>query len=95
MINIKTYIPQDLQPFVKSFWFMEVDTTGDNVYEEEIIPDGHHEIIFHLNSDAASRKPHDSGWMAEPSAFVAGQTLKSYRLQMSKGSKLYGIRFYN
>jgi AraC-like DNA-binding protein len=72
---------------------MEVGNTGENCYEEDIIPDGHHEIIFHLHPNTAKRKTGQS-WDAEPDAFFAGQTLQSYSLQLKPGSVLYGIRSY-
>lgn len=93
-VSIQTHFPQSLSPFVKSFWFLEVSDFCDSFYEEEIIPDGHHEIIFHLNNLPARRKTENNGWLNEPKAFLASQTLKPYGLQLPPGSKLYGIRFY-
>lgn len=93
-VSIQTHFPQSLSPIVKSFWYLEVSNFCDSFYEEEIIPDGHHEIIFHLNSHPAKRKPENNNWIIEPNAFLAGQTLKSYALQMPPGAKLFGIRFY-
>lgn len=74
---------------------MEVGGSGKaSYYEEEIIPDGHHEIIFHLSSQPAKRKPGKADWFPEPAAFIAGQTLKGYGLRLSPGARLAGIRFY-
>lgn len=94
MISLQTYIPKSLNHFVKSFWFMEVEAASSGIYEEEIIPDGHHEIIFHLNNHTANRKSENTNWLKEPNAFIASQNLKSYILQLQPGSKLFGIRFY-
>lgn len=91
---MQTHIPEKLQPFVKSFWRMEVSSHEGNCYEEDIIPDGHHEIIFHLQPNTASRKSGQKSWGSEPDAFFAGQTLQSYSLQLKPGSVLYGIRSY-
>ncbi|MBI3580038.1 MAG: AraC family transcriptional regulator [Ignavibacteriales bacterium] len=94
MVTIQTYIPKSLQGIIKSFWFLEVPSSHQTPYLEEIIPDGHHEIIFHLNGHTAERRLDHNEWMSEPNAFIASQTLKSYTLKMLPGSKLYGIRFY-
>lgn len=94
MIGVQTYVPGRLQPFVKSFWRLEVSGRPNEPYEEDIVPDGHHEIIFHLHANAASRKTEDDRWSNEPAAFFAGQTLQSYSLQLTPGAILYGIRFY-
>jgi len=94
MISLQTYIPEKLYPFVKSFWRLEVANSGEKCYEEDIIPDGHHEIIFHLQPNSAKRKMQQKSWGYEPAAFFAGQTLQSYSLQLAPGSVLYGIRFY-
>jgi len=63
-------------------------------YEEEIIPDGHVEIIFYLNGDCKSKQYDASDWLAEPNAFIAAQTLKCHEVKMAAGARLYGIRFY-
>lgn len=94
MIAIQTYFPQQLKGIIKSCWFLEVPKSNRTPYYEEIIPDGHHEIIFHINGRTAERKFGHNAWITEPHAFIAGQTLKSYELKMLPGSKLYGIRFY-
>lgn len=93
MITLQTYIPQKTKQLIKSFWFLEVNT-GDHCYEENIIPDGHHEIIIHVNNGSAQRKLHNDTWVNEPPAFIAAQTVNSYQLRLSPGSRLYGIRFY-
>lgn len=93
MITIQTYTPKLLPHLVKSFWYMEVGHEAD-VYEEEIIPDGHIEIIFYLNNNSARKEFGDSEWHIQPSAFIAGQTLKRHEIKMLAGARLYGIRFY-
>ncbi len=52
MISVETYVPEGLSPFIKSFWRLQVAATMPGPYEEDIIPDGHHEIIFHLDTKA-------------------------------------------
>ncbi|WP_298736034.1 helix-turn-helix domain-containing protein [uncultured Chitinophaga sp.] len=94
MISLQTYHPEKLYPFIKSFWRLEVVNAGERSYEEDIIPDGHHEIIFHLQPGTARRKMGQEQWLSEPDALFAGQTLQSYALQLQPGSVLYGIRFY-
>ncbi|KAA2240876.1 AraC family transcriptional regulator [Chitinophaga agrisoli] len=94
MISVQTYVPEGLSPFIKSFWRLQVSDAIPGAYEEDIIPDGHHEIIFHLNAHAARRKTGTQAWGDEPAAFFAGQTLQSYTLQLNAGAVLYGIRFY-
>lgn len=94
MILIETYIPQNLTHLVKAFWYLEVPAELPQPYLEDILPDGHHEITFHLHPHTARRKFSDTGWFEEPAAFIAGQTLTSYTLQLMPGARLYGIRFY-
>lgn len=93
MIGFQRYIPVTIPQLVKSIWYMEL--AGENAaYEEEIVPDGHHELILYL-TEARSRRRNGAGiWEEQPRALIAGQTLQSYRLRMAAGSKLYGIRFY-
>lgn len=93
MITFQTYIPKTINHLVKSLWYMEVDINGP-FYDEQIIPDGHHEIIFYLDSNCSKRQNSSGNWVDEPKALVAGQTLKSYNLRMQKGARLFGIRFY-
>lgn len=94
MVSVQTYIPAALAPFIKSFWCLRVDAGIQQPYVEDIIPDGHHEIIFHMEPHIAQRNPelHNCGY--EPDAFFAGQNLYSYMLQLQAGAMLYGIRFY-
>lgn len=93
-VSIQTNIPQSLSRFIKSFWYLEVSDFSHSAYEEEIIPDGHHEIIFHLDNLQAKRKNENGDWLNEPNAFLASQNLKSYKLQLQPGARIYGIRFY-
>jgi AraC-like DNA-binding protein len=98
MLTLKTHHPRVLYPYVKSFWRLEVASDLSGPYEEDIIPDGHHEIIFQLRSGNAWRKSDgrqcEGDWQCEPAAFFAGQTLQSYRLRLMPGTITYGIRFY-
>lgn len=94
MITLETYIPASLAKMVKSFWCIKVDALPEECYTENIIPDGHHEIIFHLSAHNAKRGNSGIGWVKEPDAFFAGQTLHSYSLELKNNSVLYGIRFY-
>ncbi len=94
MILIETYIPHNLTHLVKACWYLEVPAHLQQPYLEDIVPDGHHEIIFHLHPHTGKRKFNDTGWLEEPAAFIAGQTLTSYTLQLAPGARLYGIRFY-
>ncbi len=93
MISIQTYIPRTLFPFIKSFWRLNVSDLIETAYEEEIIPDGHHEIIFHLSYEPAKRKTGSGEWRDEPVAFFAGQDLGSFKVQLKPGAIIYGIRF--
>lgn len=93
MISIEAYLPRKLFPLIKSFWCLEVSAASVIPYEEEIIPDGHHEIIFHLNASPAERKTGNDAWRTEPIAFFAGQDLKSFRVRLRPGALIYGIRF--
>jgi AraC-like DNA-binding protein len=79
---------------VKSFWQLNVYGLSGTSYRENILPDGHHEIIFHVNNNNAKRTSESEDWMKEPEAFFAGQTLQSYSLELANESLLYGIRFY-
>nr|WP_169749181.1 helix-turn-helix domain-containing protein [Flavihumibacter petaseus] len=79
---------------MKSFWCVRVSGLPDPVYSENILPDGHHEIIFHLSANNAKRGDNESGWVNEPVSFFAGQTLTRYALELQNDAVLYGIRFY-
>lgn len=46
MIDIETYKPEKLSTLIKSFWCLKISDNFSNPYIEEIIPDGHHELIF-------------------------------------------------
>lgn len=93
MISVETYLPKQLFPLIKAFWSLHVSSETGVPYEEEIIPDAHHEIIFHLNSAPAERKTGNESWRREPAAFFAGQDLKSFRVRLQPGTLIYGIRF--
>ena len=94
MILIETYIAQHLTHLVKNCWYLEVPAQLPQPYYEDILPDGHHEIIFHLHPHTGKRKFSGTEWIEEPAAFIAGQTLTSYTLELMPGARLYGIRFY-
>ena len=73
---------------------MRVADGGQPVYHEDILPDGHHEIIFHLKGHGARKNAGQARWCVEPDSFIAGQHLSSYQLELKGDSFLYGIRFY-
>src|SRR5579871_4192893 len=95
MINVRTASPRRMTHLIKSFWFLEVGASGSSCYQEEIVPDGHHEIIFHIDAEPGlARMPGAEEWIREPRAIFAGQTTRSHHLQLHPGSRLYGIRLY-
>lgn len=94
MISIETYEPKILSPFIKSFWRLEVSDKLDMPYVEEILPDGHHEIIFHLNSSPSRKRNGSKDWCHDPAVFFAGQSRKSYAIQLNPGTVIYAIRFH-
>jgi len=94
MMTLQTYKPLALSQVVKSFWYLKISGLTGSSYAEDILPDGHHEIIFHLTPDHAKRSERHSDWINEPAAFFAGQTLHSYSLELKNNSIIYGIRFY-
>jgi AraC-like DNA-binding protein len=94
MVTLRTYTAPGSSPVVKSFWYLRVSGLAGTVYKEDILPDGHHEIIFHLTADHAKRAAPCSSWINEPVSFIAGQTLQSYSLELKNDSIIYGIRFY-
>ncbi|MFL5747791.1 MAG: DUF6597 domain-containing transcriptional factor, partial [Niastella sp.] len=94
MIALRTYTPTALSPIVKSIWQLQVYDVGDSVYREDILPDGHHEIIFNVTGKNAKRTTEQANWIKEPDAFFAGQTMRSYSLELENNSLLYGIRFH-
>lgn len=73
---------------------MKVSLLKETGYAEDILPDGHHELIFHLSDKNGKRLTEDGAWVHEPEAFLAGQTLKTYSLSLENDSILYGIRFH-
>jgi hypothetical protein len=49
MMIFRSYTPPTIQHLVKSIWYMEVQPAA-GLLEEEIIPDGRHELIFYLDN---------------------------------------------
>lgn len=94
MISIQTYRPEKLSSLIKSFWYLKVSDDLDQLYVEEILPDGHHEIIFHLDSSPARKRNNKTGWEKDPAIFFAGQNRRSYVQQLRPGSIIYGVRFH-
>ncbi len=94
MISIQTYTPVVLSPYIKSLWYLKVSEDLPAPYIEEILPDGHHEIVFHLNSSPVRKRNGSEEWQKDPSIFFAGQNKKSYTQRLNPGSVIYGIRFH-
>lgn len=94
MISIQTYTPVVLSPYIKSFWYLKVSEDLPAPYIEEILPDGHHEIVFHLNSSPVRKRNGSEDWQRDPPIFFAGQNRKSYTQRFNPGSVIYGIRFH-
>lgn len=94
MISIQTHIPESLTPFIKSFWCLRVSDKLDQPYVEEILPDGHHEIIFNLNSSPVRKRSGSEEWLKDPAVFFTGQNRKSYIQQLNPGAVIYAIRFH-
>ena len=93
MVSIQTYKPKILSPFIKSFWYLKVSENFTAPYIEEILPDGHHEIIFHLTPPPVRKRNGSEDWQRDHSVFFAGQNKKSYTQRLNPGSVIYGIRF--
>ena len=93
MMIFRSYTPPTIQHLVKSIWYMEVQPAAGHL-EEEIIPDGHHELIFYLDNGTPRTQSSATAWQAHPAASVVGQSLQSNRIRMFAGARLYGVRFY-
>jgi AraC-like DNA-binding protein len=93
MLSIQTYTPVALAPYIKSFWCLKVSEDLDQPYAEEILPDGHHEIIFHVNAFPIRKRSDTEGWHHDPPVFFAGQNKKSYLQKIQPGAMMYAIRF--
>lgn len=93
MIRFEQYFPAAIAPWVKSIWYLEL-VSESPVYEEMIVPDGHHELILYLGSERSRRRLDSGEWIEQPAAFVSSQSLRGHLLRMYAGSRLYGIRFY-
>lgn len=94
MISIRTHLPEKLTPYIKSFWCLKVSNDLSDPYVEEILPDGHHEIIFNLNSKPIRKRTGSDGWLHDPSAYFTGQNRRSYLHQLSPGAVIYAVRFH-
>jgi AraC-like DNA-binding protein len=94
MISIQTYTPKTLSSVIRSFWCLKVSESLNEPYTEEILPDGHHEIIFHLNSAPIRKRAGSDDWLTDPAAFFVGQNKKSYRHRLNPGAMIYGVRFH-
>lgn len=92
-IKIKTFTPVSLKQYIKCFWHLTIGKEQP-FYEEDILPDGHQEIIFRLSENPVRRTDADGIWKTEPETMLAGQTFKSYRIRMAAGTQLFGVRFY-
>jgi len=94
MISISTYKPAKLKDYIKYFWRLEVTVGIDQGYVEEIVPDGHPEIVFHLQSPGLRKNSFDKEWQKEPMFFISGQKRNSYLQKLEPGTIIYAIRFH-
>ena len=94
MINVKSYTPKNVSHFIKSYWAIEIENCENDFYTETMIPDGHFEIIFHLQDNAARCNDDSCSWIKEPTAFLTGQSIQPFSIKLQKKSKLYGVRFH-
>lgn len=94
MISIQTHIPGILSPYIKSFWYLKIPEGPDKPYTEDILPDGHHEIVFHLNSSSIRKRKDTESWKEDPAIYFAGQNRKSYIQKLNPGSVIYAVRFH-
>lgn len=94
MLSIQTHISEKLTPFIKSFWCLTVDDNLKVPYLEEVLPDGHHEIIFNFNSRPVRKRIGCESWLNDPSSYFTGQNRKSYLQQLYPGTVIYAIRFH-
>lgn len=94
MISISTYTPATITEYIKYFWRVEVLADTGKEYVEEIVPDGHPEIIFHLQSPGLRKNSFDNDWQKEPLFFFSGQKRNSYLQKLEPGTVIYAIRFH-
>lgn len=94
MVSIETYTPRHLAGYIRSFWCLEVLPGPGSSYKEEILPDGHQEIIFNINLSPVRKRNGSDDWINDPAVFFSGQNRKSYTIELHPGTIIYGIRFY-
>lgn len=92
VIKYQEFIPHTvLQDYVKRFWIMEKEYTGENSIEE-VIPDACIELI--LNFGSPYWQISDSGPRELPQFFLIGLQSKPLILRASGLVKLVAVRFF-
>jgi AraC-like DNA-binding protein len=94
MVSIQTFTPTVLSSFIKSFWYLKIPENLNQPYVENILPDGHPEIIIHVNAPPKRKKTGCEIWQHDPQVFFTGQNRKSYKQRLWPGSVIFAIRFY-
>lgn len=94
MISIQTHIAKVLSSYIKSFWYLKVSNDLDKPYIEDVLPDGHPEIVFHLNSSSIRRPGDSEVWQSDPAIYFTGHNRKSYTQKLHPGSVIYAVRFH-
>ncbi|MFC4872065.1 AraC family transcriptional regulator [Negadavirga shengliensis] len=83
---------EDLKPYVQTYWYGEFNINGDRLLEQQVIPNGFVELIFHLNSNHCSLLQGNT-WLKSPDYTLIGLFTKPYEVRFDKTVPTFGIRF--
>lgn len=91
-MNYQVYTPlAELQSFVKCFWTLEDEGSGEPV-RQRVLPDGCMEMIFHYG-DLYKQYFEDGSSVIQPRSFVFGQITKFIEIEPTGISGIISARF--
>ncbi len=94
-VSFTEYQPhQDLTPFIQSYWSGNFNLSGEDNFNQSIVPNGCIELIIHLTDDHCYLSKNDDQWCKSPIFTLMGLFPKSYDVRFLKHVKVFGIRFY-
>jgi AraC-like DNA-binding protein len=85
--------PSSLQPYVRLFWCLELDTPGEFGPPERIAPDGIVEMVFHYGAPMTVRFAREA-FALQPRSSVVSQTRRFIDIKPGGPTGLMSVRFH-
>jgi AraC-like DNA-binding protein len=83
-----------LAPYVESYWMGQFNVLGDDLFSQQVVPNGCIELIVHLSNDHCALTKRGGPHESSPPYTLMGIYKQPYVVRFFRRVSVFGIRFF-